>query len=561
MASEPLPPYLATAQPNPIQNRAPWFKNIAQTYAGIFLWIAFYDQLAGTGGGPGALSMAGLGMCLIGLVVAGLLGHFLFYLVPGTLGMKTGLPLYIVGTSTFGTKGGYFLPGIFMGLLQIGWYSVATFFATKLILAGIGLTQYDHTWLGPPNADGVTGFSLVFVIMAVAWGYLFALLGGLGIGMVAKMSTYFPIVPIIMLLICAGIGAKHLGSYDREQTAKNSLAAVTVLDQAQEAAEEVAKLAGKSEDEIRKAGADARSKMAKATATPEAIEAVSLKESAETMVKGGLKLAGFLLIIQLVIGFFATAGAAGADFATNSRHGEDVNRGGLVGVALATIFAGGLAVIAVAGAHGALAGKVAAGEATWGQLVKYNFSEAFPVIAPPKLAKAMAILFAIGSVAPACFCSFIIGNSLSTMLARPKARVAITLGGATIGIVLAAIGAAGNLAPFFGLIGASFGPVLGAMIADYLLSGRKWAGPRAGISVPGYAAWLLGFIVGILGHPWVGVLPGWQITSVYSLIVGFIVYTVLAKAGMLSPVVALPHGTADPTAQAAGAPQGAPSGK
>ena len=50
--------------------------------------------------------------------------------------------------------------------------------------------------------------------------------------------------------------------------------------------------------------------------------------------------------------------------------------------------------------------------------------------------------------------------------------------------------------------------------------------------MPGYAAWFFGFAVGILGHPWVGVLEGWHITSVYSLIVGFVVYFVLAKIGL-----------------------------
>jgi cytosine permease len=115
------------------------------------------------------------------------------------------------------------------------------------------------------------------------------------------------------------------------------------------------------------------------------------------------------------------------------------------------------------------------------------------------------------------------------------------MGGATIGIILAALGVAGNLELFFGLIGASFGPVIGAMIADYLLSGRRWAGPREGISIPGYAAWVCGFAVGVLNHPWVGVLPGWQITSVYSLIVGFVVYWVLAKAGLEGKVVELPN--------------------
>ena len=47
--------------------------------------------------------------------------HFFFYMVPGMLGMKTGLPLYVVGTSTYGARGGLFMPGLLMGLLQFGW--------------------------------------------------------------------------------------------------------------------------------------------------------------------------------------------------------------------------------------------------------------------------------------------------------------------------------------------------------------------------------------------------------------------------------------------------------
>jgi cytosine permease len=191
-----------------------------------------------------------------------------------------------------------------------------------------------------------------------------------------------------------------------------------------------------------------------------------------------------------------------------------------VGIWAPVLFAGGLGIITVAGAHGL--------DHT---LTSFKFKAALPVVSPA-LGKYMLILFAIGSVAPACFCSFIIGNSLSTMLGSAKTRVPLTLGGATIGIILAALGVAGNLEPFFGLIGASFGPVIGAMIADYLLSGRRWAGPRAGVSIPGYAAWVIGFMVGVLNHPWIGVLPGWHITSVYSLIVGFIVYFVLAIAGL-----------------------------
>lgn len=456
MADAPLPSYLTSAKPNPLDNRGPWYSNIAPSYAGIFLWIAFYDAL-GNG-----LKLGGIAPTLIGLVLAGLACHFLFYYVFGLLGMRTGLPLYVVGSSTFGTKGGLLFPGVFMGLLQIGWYSVATFYATKLVLGGLGLGDYAKTLYDPVMTS--RGFSALFVVTAIAWGYIFAAVGALGIQYVAKMSQFFPIVPLVMLILAALGADSGAGKF----------------------------------------------------------------ESPGTMV-----VAPAFLMIQMVVGFFATAGAAGVDFGTAARNDTDVSKGGLIGVALAILVTGGLAVLTVAGAHGINPG-----------LQSYSFSDALPV-ASPRLAKVMLLLFAIGSMAPACFCASIIGNSLSTMIPSLP-RMGLTLGGATIGILLAATGVAGNLGAFFGLIGASFGPICGAIVADYLLSGKRWAGPREGISIPGYGAWIVGFLVGICNNALITgligreILPEWHPTSVYSFIVGFIVYVLLVKAGFQSRTVDVP---------------------
>ena len=38
--------------------------------------------------------------------------------------MRTGLPLYVVGTSTYGASGGRYMPGFLMGILQFGWLAV-----------------------------------------------------------------------------------------------------------------------------------------------------------------------------------------------------------------------------------------------------------------------------------------------------------------------------------------------------------------------------------------------------------------------------------------------------
>ncbi len=461
MSNGSLPGYLSSAKPNPAGNRAPWYATIAPAYFGIFMWIAFYNNI-GT-----ALPVGGLDAALGGLVIGAVLSYFLFYYVFGMLGMQTGLPLYVVGSSTFGTKGGYLFPGIFMGLLQIGWYSVATFFATKLVLAGLGADETQLMTLFDPE-DATRGFSILFVIVAIAWGYIFALFGAFGLKYVAAISSYLPWVAVAMLAIAGVCALPYIGGF-------------------------------------------------KFTAPAE----------------GPGALAGACIVINMVIGFFATAGAAGVDFGTAARNADDVKAGGLTGIMLSILLAGGLGLIIVAGALGIQPGTTPKVDAAL-------------AVVSPGMAKIMLILLAIGSMAPACFCSSIIGNSLSTMIPSLP-RVPLTLGGATIGIILAATGVAGNLAAFFGLIGASFGPICGAIVADYLLSGRKWAGPRAGVSIAGYAAWIVGFLVGISNNPMITgllgreIVPGWHPTGVYSFLIGFALYAVLAKAGLQGRPVELPQ--------------------
>src|SRR5262249_11249458 len=143
-----LPDYLAKAVPNPMSKRAPWYANTAPSYAGIFLWVAFYKAMA-----AGTLAHGSLMICLLALLIAGLLCYLLYYRAPAMLGMQTGYSLYVVGSSTFGTVGGYLMPGVLMGLLQIGWFAVATFVATDFILKGVGSNAQPGT--GPFIITGI----------------------------------------------------------------------------------------------------------------------------------------------------------------------------------------------------------------------------------------------------------------------------------------------------------------------------------------------------------------------------------------------------------------------
>ncbi|MBK9167702.1 MAG: cytosine permease [Bryobacterales bacterium] len=428
-----LPEYISRAAPNPAANRAPWYANTAPSYAGIFLWIAFYNAMAG-----GTIDRAGLGLCLAALAVAGFLSYQLFYYVPATLGMKTGFPLYVIGSSTFGTTGGYAMPGLLMGLLQVGWFAVGTFFAAKFMTSAAGL-------------DAAPG-SAAFVIAGIAWGYTMAYVGVKGIGYVARIATFLNFIPLLMILVVFFRTAEGLPRHT-----------VTNPD----------------------------------------------------------PWAAFALLVQMVIGFFATAGAAGADFGMNSRDARDVRWGGLVGIVLAVIVAGGLPLASVAGA-----------KALMPDLAGTNFDTVIASMGGT-LAATMFILFTVASIPPACFCAFIAGNSFATMIPGVP-RMSSTMAGVTVAIALAVTGVAENLIGFFTIVGASFGPICGAMAADYLLSGRRWAGPREGINWAGYGAWAAGFVVGIL--PFLplpdGVLRYAQPAVVYSFVTGFVVYAALARAGL-----------------------------
>lgn len=456
-----LPSYITSATPLGRDKRAPWFKNVAPTYAGIFLWFVFWQDAA-QAPTPGGTLAQGVGWALISLVLAALVCHFLFYLVPGLLGSKTGLPLYIVGTSTFGAQGGFIMPGFLMGILQFGWLGVNVYFSAQAVGAFFGL---DAASAG------------VKVIMVV-WGILAAFVGLKGIQYVARVSTYLPLIPLVILLMLL---AKTIGSVGNFNPSS--------------------------------------------VTTGDALLSLGTKGNALTMF--GVLAA----IMTYVVGFFATAGAAGVDIAMSTRDEKDVKTGGLVGIALAILFTAGLAILIVAGVYGntELAAKALAGKAGM------NAFKMIPVVLGDNLAKWLMFALALAAFPPACFSSFIAANSFKTTL--PQVNPFISVGiGAAVSIVLAITGLAGDAIGVFVIIGASFGPICGAMMVDYLLSGGKWTGPRGGFNPAGWVAWALGFVVGILPNLKVAV----PAAPVAAFIVGAVVYFLCAKIGMMSAVVPLP---------------------
>jgi cytosine permease len=309
-------------------------------------------------------------------------------------------------------------------------------------------------------------------IIAVVWAAFAAFVGLKGIQYVAKVATFLPLIPVVILIIMLGKTLGGIGDF-------NADALVTA-----------GTVAG---------GAT-----------------------------GGLSFFGVMMLsISFVVGFFATAGAAGVDFGLNNKDEKDVQMGGLIGIALATIVAAGAAILIAAGAFGAT-GKYAMNPADPGFMGDLMGSAG--------AGKTMALLLAVAAFPPACFSSFIAANSFKTTL--PKVNPFISVGlGTAISIFLAVTGLAGKAGSVFTVIGASFGPVCGAMMVDYFLAGKKWAGPRAGFNAAGWISWVVGFAVGMA--PLVGIadIPAAPLAA---FIVGAVLYFVLAKAGLESKVLKMP---------------------
>jgi cytosine permease len=479
MSNGTLPNYLKMASPNPMENRSPWYKNTAQTYAGIMLWFVFWNEVPlGSGLAPGSpysgfaggMLSQGLLVAIFGVVLAAMLCHFLFYVVPGMLGMKTGLPLYIVGTSTYGAKGGFLMPGFLMGLLQYGWLAVNSFFAGVLLCA-----PFDQ---GPG--------SVAHAVVSSIWAIAAAFMGVKGIQYVARVATFLPLIPLVILLILVVFSIGGVSDFN-------------------------------SQDMI-DAGASVE---------------IAQSEGDVIMAQPALSKFGVLaLICTYIVGFFATAGAAGADFGMNNRDAKDVQLGGLVGIAGATIFTGIAALLIVAGAHGS--GKAGDGAV----MAATNLMG--DVMGNQKVASVFMYLLAIAAFPPACFSSFIGANSFKTTLPNVKPFISCGLG-TLAAVILAVTGLAGNAVGVFKIVGASFGPICGAMMVDYLLSGKKWAGPRAGFNLAGWISWAFGFVVGAADFipPLAGKVP---CPPMAAFIMGAVLYFVLAKMGLETKVVEMTAG-------------------
>lgn len=481
MKEQKLPNYVASATPISADRRVGWLTSTAASYAGVMLWFVFWQDVPNGGASflGGTLSQ-GLESGILALVLSAAICYALYYLVPGLLGMKTGLPLSIVGTSTYGVRGGFFMPGFLMGLLQFGWLAVNAYFAGLLLASSFG---------GAQNASLHFTLSLIWAIGA-GW------IGLAGIRYVGMFASYMPILPLFVLGFLLVKTLPHLGDFK-----------------------------------------------------PEMIMQLAPKQGETAISLYGSELLGvFSLMAAYVVGFFATAGAAGCDFGMNNKDKKAVQYGGLVGVFGSTVLTGVAAILIVCGAYAMpevqefLKNQTSVQDFTNANAV--NPVALMGVIVGPGMQKILLFLLVIAAFPSACFSTLIAGNSFKATL--PKVNPYISCGLGVLGACVLIITTwAGNAGQVFTVIGASFGPVCGSMMADYFLSGCKWAGPRAGVNPAGWLAWIIGFAVGSItllsgifdfSLPFVVPCP-----PVSAFLTGLVLYFIFAGLGLQSRVLEMPQ--------------------
>jgi cytosine permease len=204
--------------------------------------------------------------------VAGLLCAWLLFYVPAMWGMRTGRPMIVVASSTFGARGATWVPFGLMALAQVVWFAVATYYATELTLRGWSPAACSIRGTSPRLARRPALKSPLFLVTSLFWSYAAALVGYYLVGVIAALMKVFPVFMALSLLLAALLS---LGGHRGRSTA------------------------------------------------PSAWEAGSVDF-------GGLR--AVAVMIQLVFGFFATAGAASADWGAVARDpatsGASVGGGG-----------------------------------------------------------------------------------------------------------------------------------------------------------------------------------------------------------------------------------------
>ena len=190
-----LPALLRAALNGPQLPRRGWQSALAPSYIGLFLWIAFFDQIPAE-----TLTISRVIWPVLGAAVGGVLAYQFLYYVPAMWGMRTGRPLGVVATSTFGVTGATWIPGLLLAAIQLVWLAIATAFATELCLQGlVSLRLLDPAALQVLEWRRLRLPSPLFMTTALFWALASAMTGRYLVRVIAALMNVYPVLPAFLL--------------------------------------------------------------------------------------------------------------------------------------------------------------------------------------------------------------------------------------------------------------------------------------------------------------------------------------------------------------------------
>ncbi len=199
--------YLSKTQPLSPTAMKSWFHNLLPCYLGMFVWLGYYQGLSG-----GTIDRAPFGLLFFAILAGGILSHALFFRIPATMGMQTGYPTGVIGSSTFGSQGAQFAPGLLLGLVQAALLGVSGYYAARAMVVGFGL-------------EGDAG-QAVQIGVGASWCLLFAFLGRFALKMVVRVALALSALPLLVMV--AGVFSAKEGIAQHGLDLPEPLAAFTL---------------------------------------------------------------------------------------------------------------------------------------------------------------------------------------------------------------------------------------------------------------------------------------------------------------------------------------------
>jgi cytosine permease len=475
-----LPPILRADLTGPPIERKSWVWTIGPAYAGVFIWVPFFDRMGTFLRGeasPGWLAATG--------VLASMACYLFLYLIPAFSGWTAKQRVSLVGASTFGTLGSEWITGVAVALAAIGFYAVSLYMALRLTLLGliscrlVDLSALEPMSLGPVKVEGP-----VFLLTALFWIFITGTANRLRLTgvIVALMQVYTP-VALLLLGATALLTSSGLPSFPAAGAAVSAMA--------------------------RQLGPNR---------------------------PGGISL------FELVFGYFAVSGLMAVDWGMAVRHRRDVRIGGWMAIILAGSFCAVMSLLTVAGAVGRTgSGMLEHSGSRFADPLTFH-GAVFHGIGG-YTGGAILLLFGLATLAPACYAVYAFSTRLSAHWPGISPTRWTWLG-AGVAFILIATSGASRLEATFSLMGAVFAPAVGAISADWIRRRGEWRGVRMGVNPAGLIAWGVGALIGVVASlgaalGWRAVV-NLQPAALFAFLAAVGVYAALASLGFEPPRAFLP---------------------